>query len=194
MHVHWNYCLNAGQKKPISSERIINAFFLAPYAIVTYNRRRDVLPFLKSLPTHGLHPITQFWTRTPSLLPSYRGQDTDSIANAFRSECGFHVNVDGRHSSHVFYPGWTAFTEYTGIARLWHGPDRAFGIKLCRRFRQGLVGMLSIGWWQEVIDCSDELPATWALLCPVSGQDDKKAHYLIDTVDSDMFLHHGDNY
>ena len=27
-----------------------------------------------------------------------------------------------------------------------------------------------------------------ALLCPVSGQDDERAHYLIDTVDPDMFL------
>ena len=31
-----------------------------------------------------------------------------------------------------------------------------------------------------------------ALMCPVSGKDDKKAHYLIDTVDPDMFLR--DNY
>ena len=28
-----------------------------------------------------------------------------------------------------------------------------------------------------------------ALMCPVSRQDDEKAHYLIDTVDPDMFLH-----
>ena len=28
-----------------------------------------------------------------------------------------------------------------------------------------------------------------ALMCPVSGKDDKRVHYLIDTVDPDMFLH-----
>ena len=28
-----------------------------------------------------------------------------------------------------------------------------------------------------------------ALMCPVSGKDDERAHYLIDTVDPDMFLH-----
>jgi hypothetical protein len=27
-----------------------------------------------------------------------------------------------------------------------------------------------------------------ALMCPVSGKDDERAHYLIDTVDPDMFL------
>jgi hypothetical protein len=30
------------------------------------------------------------------------------------------------------------------------------------------------------------------LMCPVSGEDGEKAHYLIDTVDPDMFLR--DNY
>ena len=29
-----------------------------------------------------------------------------------------------------------------------------------------------------------------ALMCPVGGQDDEKTHYLIDTVDLDMFLCH----
>jgi hypothetical protein len=28
-----------------------------------------------------------------------------------------------------------------------------------------------------------------ALMCPVSEKDDERAHYLIDTVDLDMFLH-----